>query len=200
MHLFYGMEERAGVTASLNRLANIYQTVVFLADRNGMYDFRNDLAQNRCNGPLRRLPRNLGFAVYLGDGSGDLPAVINGRPNFALRNSAVTIASGLINLSTFGRYGQYIIDTEAAAATDDLDTITDTEAMNGDVIVLRTFSSSRDITVKHATGNIRLNGQTDKALSSASDRLALMWDGSNWQQSRSLTTRSDERSRRFGWS
>ncbi|MDW9572111.1 hypothetical protein GOA75_20045 [Sinorhizobium meliloti] len=175
VHLFYGMEERTGTTSGLNRIANIYQTVIFLADRNGMFDFRNDLVANRSAGPLRRMVGGKsGFLSYTSDASGDYPGILSGRPNFALRNSAVTIAGGVLTLSGLGRYGHYLVDTEAAAATDDLDTITDADAKMGDVIILSTSTSGRDVVVKNGTGNI-LCGGADKTLSTARDRIVLQF-------------------------
>ncbi|WP_172751207.1 hypothetical protein [Ensifer sp. LCM 4579] len=179
VHMFYGMEERTGTTAGLNRIANIYQTVVFLTDRGSMFDFRSDLTARRAFGPIRKMPgaRN-GFAIYNQDGSGDLMSLISGRPNFAVRSASVAIATGVATLSSLGRYGHYFIDTEGGAATDDLDTITDTDARRGDVIILSTFSSARDVVVKNGTGNIVCGA--DRTLSHANDRIGLQFNGTSW--------------------
>ena len=71
------------------------------------------------------------------------------------------------------------IDTEGAASIDDLDTISG--ASEGDIVIIKTAASARDVVVKHATGNITNRTGTDITLSDSADRLTLMFDGSNWQ-------------------
>lgn len=72
------------------------------------------------------------------------------------------------------------VDTESAAATDDLDTIN--QGTDGQVIRLETVSSGRDVTVKNATGNIRLSGGTDFTLNTVYDTLVLEYKSavSSW--------------------
>ncbi|TWA16016.1 hypothetical protein FB004_11997 [Sinorhizobium medicae] len=89
----------------------------------------------------------------------------------------MSIAGGVLTL-TGTRSGLYVIDTEGAAATDDLDTITDADAFDGDTIVLKTSSSSRDVTIKNGTGNI--NAGADRVLNSGSDQIMLMYFGGTW--------------------
>lgn len=88
----------------------------------------------------------------------------------------LTIASGAVTLADKQRK-VVALDTEAAAASDDLDTINGA-AYIGQVIILRTASSSRDVTVKDGTGNILL--PSDRTLSATTDSLTLEWNGSNW--------------------
>lgn len=90
--------------------------------------------------------------------------------------TTATIASGAITATRTNM----IVDTEGSAASDDLDTISG--GADGDLVRLRTASSSRDVTVKHATGNIRLNGAADKALTSVSDTILLERIGGIWCQ------------------
>jgi hypothetical protein len=94
--------------------------------------------------------------------------------------TTLTIASGVITIPRTTSY--HFIDTEASAAADDLDTINGGVA--GDVISLRSAASSRDVTLKHLTGNIQLAGATDKLLSNAADVIWLQYDatGSVWRQ------------------
>lgn len=87
--------------------------------------------------------------------------------------ASTAIASGAVTATTSWMQ----LDTEAAAASDDLDTINGGEA--GAIIILRTTSSSRDVVVRHlggGTGNIRLNGAADFTLVNTSSRLMLMYD------------------------
>lgn len=177
IHLYYGMEERTGTTNGFNRIANLYQTVIPLEERTGIYDFRDTLADNRASGsPLRKLPENAGWSVYTDDAAGNSPARVGGCPNFARYASTLTIAAGVLTITS--KHGYYVIDTEGAAATDDLDKISVAGRLIGDCIVLQTASAARDVTVKHNSvagveGSIWLNGQTDKLLSSGVDNIIL---------------------------
>ena len=88
--------------------------------------------------------------------------------------SAQTIATGVVarpNASLFS------ISTEAAAATDDLVTITGGTA-TGEIIILQAANSSQSVVAKDGTGNLRLAG--DFTLDHAQDRLMLIYDGTNW--------------------
>jgi hypothetical protein len=85
-----------------------------------------------------------------------------------------TIAAGAI---TVAAYSYYNVDTEAAAATDDLDTISG-GVYDGQMLMLRAANSARDVVLKDATGNLRLAG--DFTLTHAQDRILLTFDGSAW--------------------
>ena len=90
-----------------------------------------------------------------------------------LTSSSAGIVSGAITATT----SLIQVDTESTAATDDLDTINGGEAWA--IVVLRSISSSRDVTVRHlggGTGNIRLSGGTNYTLSTTSARLTLIYD------------------------
>lgn len=86
--------------------------------------------------------------------------------------ATLTIATGAVTATN----GLHAIDTEAAAATDDLDTINGGTA--GMTLILRAGSSTRDVVCKNGTGNLRLAG--DFTLSHTDDRLVLISDGVNW--------------------
>lgn len=91
-----------------------------------------------------------------------------------------TIASGAITIQDPSSES-VIIDTEAAAATDDLDTING-PTFEGKTIAIRTLANSRDVVVKHNVGNIRLNGSADFTLDGVADTLTLRWNSalSQW--------------------
>jgi hypothetical protein len=97
-------------------------------------------------------------------------------------SQTLTIASGVVTAT--GSY--HTVDTEGAAASDDLDTING-GTTDGQVLILKTLASSRDVTVKDATGNIRLAG--DCVLGSFNDQICLVYSasGSRWLElSRSI--------------
>lgn len=91
--------------------------------------------------------------------------------NITLRN-LLTIATDIITVGN-GKIQHILVDTEAAAATDDLATI------NGgndyQQVTLTSTSSTRDIVVKHNTGNIVLNGLADFTLDNTADTLTLLY-------------------------
>lgn len=86
-----------------------------------------------------------------------------------------TIAAGVI---TCTGAVDIAVDTEGAAASDDLDTINGTVA--GQLVILRAVSSARTVVVKDSTGNIRLAG--DFSLDNSDDRIVLRSDGTNLRE------------------
>lgn len=73
--------------------------------------------------------------------------------------TALTIASGVVTLTN--NSSSYVIDTEGSTSTDDLDTING--GQDGQVIFIRSASDSRNVVIKHATGNI-FNSQNYDAI------------------------------------
>lgn len=91
----------------------------------------------------------------------------------APKASNLTIASDAITVT--GMYHR--VDTESAAATDDLATINGGE--DGQLLILATVNSGRDVTLNE-TGNIKLGSGTTRTLDNINDRIVLMNDGTNW--------------------
>lgn len=91
---------------------------------------------------------------------------------------AKTIAAGVIAYA--GEGTRITIDTEAAAALDDLDGITG--GKDGDWLIIKSATTTRKPTLKDATGVgtalMQLNG--DFQLASSSDEIELIHNGSNW--------------------
>jgi len=84
----------------------------------------------------------------------------------------LTIAGGVITATK-----SYIrVDTQSAAASDDLDTITAAPA--GAILVVRSVNSARSVVCKDGTGNLKLGA--DRTLNSTVDRLLLHSNGSQW--------------------
>lgn len=103
------------------------------------------------------------------------PVLLDGvEQNIMKTSTTLTIATGAITVVQ-----QYhLVDTEAAAASDDLDTISG--GVTGEQIVLRAANTARTVVIKHATGNIQLNGAADFSLDTTEKALALFFDGTNW--------------------
>lgn len=87
-------------------------------------------------------------------------------------NTAITIATGVVTVTT----SFHAIDTEAAAATDDLDTING--GQTGQVLYIHAANSARDVVAKDGTGNLKLAG--DFTMNNTEDTLTLIFDGTNW--------------------
>lgn len=83
------------------------------------------------------------------------------------------IAGGIITISQFGLV---TVDTEGAAATDNLDTINGSKP--GAIIVLRQAADARDVTAVDSSGNMSLAGNC--AFTDADDTLTLVGTDTGW--------------------
>lgn len=81
----------------------------------------------------------------------------------------LTIATGVVTAIL----ENHLIDTEAAAATDDIDTING--GVHDQIVRFRSVSSARDPTFKNGTGNIVCGA--DRVLSNVADEIAFRYDG-----------------------
>lgn len=93
-----------------------------------------------------------------------------------LNPNTATISSGAITYSG----AHMVIDTESAAASDDLDTISG--ANDGDIAIIRISDSSRNVVLKHGTGNLNLINGQDITLDTITDKIILIFRGSSWDQ------------------
>lgn len=86
-------------------------------------------------------------------------------------DASLTISGGVI-----GTVSQtyYTVDTQAAAASDDLDTING--GVDGYLLVLRALNDSHTVVIKHNTGNILCVGNADITLDDAHDYAILLYD------------------------
>lgn len=88
--------------------------------------------------------------------------------------TSIVIASGAISASR----GFIQIDTEAGAATDNLDTINGGE--NGYILILMIVDPSRAVTVRHGIGNIKLEGGVNFILNTIYSRVELFYQNGFW--------------------
>lgn len=84
----------------------------------------------------------------------------------------LTIAAGVITVTS----NIHAIDTEAAAASDDLDTING--GYPGLRVTLSAKNAARTVVLKDGTGNLSLSG--DFSLTDTADRIELVSNGSTW--------------------
>ena len=88
--------------------------------------------------------------------------------------SNLVVSSGAITVNR----GYHRVDTEGAAATDDLDTIDG--GILGMKLVLTSVSAGRDTTLKATGGNLRLTGAVDFTLANTASNIHLFFTGSLW--------------------
>ena len=88
--------------------------------------------------------------------------------------TTLTIAGGVVTVTQT----QHLIDTEGAAASDDLDTVTGGEAYP--VLILRPASGARTVTLKHGTGNLSCELQQNVSLADVTDVAMLVWNGTGY--------------------
>lgn len=92
------------------------------------------------------------------------------------KNTA-TLASDTLALAVANMTRYVVVDTEGAAATDNLSTISG--GSDGQVLYLIAANAGRVITAKHNVGNIKFSAGTDWVLS-ADKVTKLFYNGSNW--------------------
>ncbi len=102
--------------------------------------------------------------------------VSNRRINTGI-SQPITISGGIIGLGT--NFSYFTVDTQAAAASDDLDTING--GNEGDLIFLRAASAARTVVLKDGTGNLKINGGADLSLDNSDDLAVLHFDGTSWK-------------------
>jgi len=83
--------------------------------------------------------------------------------------STLTIANGEVIISST----YHKVDTESAAATDNLDYVYG-PSFNGQLLMLRAANSARTVVLKDGTGNLKLAG--DMTLDNAEDTITLLYD------------------------
>lgn len=86
----------------------------------------------------------------------------------------LTIASGVVTATQ----SYHVIDTEADAGSDELNTINGGSA--GQIIIIRAEDSFRTVVCKDGTGNLQLEG--DMSLDHTSDTLMLIYSGMYWYE------------------
>jgi hypothetical protein len=99
-------------------------------------------------------------------------------PPVTVGETLTVIAAGVAT-PKFASWTLISIDTEAAAAADDLDTLA--ASYIGATVTLRSATSTRVVTVRDGTGNIQL-GTASRILDSTRDTLILVWDGVSWNE------------------
>jgi hypothetical protein len=95
---------------------------------------------------------------------------------YPLTANPIIIASGVITCPSDNSVTYVLVDTEGAAATDDLVTING--GFEGQIVYFSTTSSSRDVTFKDGIGNLNL--VSDFVCDNNSDTITLIRRGSNW--------------------
>jgi hypothetical protein len=127
---------------------------------------------------LRDNGTSYGDRLYVNTDGGTTwePVVVSTNYIRTNESSTLTIASGAITVTQ----SYHDIETEAAGATDDLDTINDSGLADRAILILRAASSSRTVVLKDGTGNLRLAG--DFSLDHSRDTITLFGAGGIWYE------------------
>lgn len=119
-------------------------------------------------------------AAHVNDLQDEVTAIeqdlVNGMSRVRLGASTLTIASDAVTATK----SLHAVDTEGAAATDNLSTISAGSGVgSGHLLTLYAANAARVVTVKDSVGNITLAGG-DFSLDSAKKSILLRYDGTNW--------------------
>ncbi|MEK9751636.1 MAG: hypothetical protein VW338_00270, partial [Rhodospirillaceae bacterium] len=96
--------------------------------------------------------------------------------NIGFEADELTIATGAI----VPNRSHHTVDTESDAASDDLDTITNTSMAASAILILRASHTDRTVVIKHGTGNIYLVGNIDFSLDDTDKVIVLHRRGTDW--------------------
>lgn len=88
-----------------------------------------------------------------------------------------TISGGVIE--KLGSFAYYSVDTESAAASDNLDTISG--GNEGDLIFIKAAHDNRSVVIRDGQGNILTNGSVDLTLDNTDDLVILHFSGAVWK-------------------
>ncbi len=150
-----------------------------------------------CAGEGTATPDSLANAVEITN------ELIQRGLNSAIDVQNPTISNGAISLTRKSLDTLIYIITEAAAGTDDLDTITASGFVNGDKMTIRGYSNSYITTIKDGTGTIELEGGVDFTTGEYERALTIQLKDSVWYEvsrtSQSIGTTSDYRTAGFGF-
>lgn len=91
-------------------------------------------------------------------------------------SSKLTISGGVIA----PQKAYHTVDTEGAAASDDLDTISADNFSDGDLLILRAEDGGHSVVIKHGTGNIKVSGAVDITLEDVYDSVILLYNSPYW--------------------
>jgi len=97
--------------------------------------------------------------------------------------SELTIASGGVTPPEGSGGGVFTIDTEGNAAADDLDTITQTNTRDGQIIIVMAENAARVVTIRNAqggAGQVLLTGGANFAFASLGEWIALQRRSTDW--------------------
>jgi len=177
VHFLQGFEQRTGAFGGYgkgNRITDIVQITIHREDYGGLYDTRTDLMDDRSNkSPFRKIAGIDAFTIPTLDTAGRSPPLFSGRINHQRCPTTCIISGGVLTLP--GRFGYYFVDTEAAAALDDVDSIVTPEMRDGDEFTLLIATSSRAVNYKIAS----IGTGSDFRMDNASDILTLIITNSN---------------------
>lgn len=134
---------------------------------------------------LVRLPKGTALQRLRMNAAATAPEWVTVDPT-AIDFGTLTIAGDAVTLpaiATGTLHGVLIVDTEGAAATDNLTNINGTGTIPlGFELRVQQAASARDVTFVHATGNLRNGGAVNVPMATAFDSVTYFWLGTVWRE------------------
>ena len=92
------------------------------------------------------------------------------------------VSATAVSLSQRGGLVQINLAADGAQNLDDIydEHGGEKQFTTGNIVTLRTSSPTRDVTVRHGLGNVRLNGGVDMVMDNTAKTLMLMWGTGHW--------------------
>ena len=166
---------------AIDNSADGYDATLLLRQNNGTKglvsydDSSNTMSFIYGTDPSATTGIHIDSSGYVGIGSESPASTLDVHGIVSVGNDTqLTIASGAITVTQ----SSHQVDTEGDASSDDVDTING--GVTGAILILRSQSSSRDVTFKDATGNLHMAG--DFTCTSTGDSIMFYFGGSNWHE------------------
>jgi hypothetical protein len=123
--------------------------------------------------------------------------------NMSIPNESLSIVDGVLTVDRSSVETLVYLDTQSAAASDNLDSILATGFVAGDKITIRGANSGRITTVRDGVGNIELEGGNNFLTADTETAITLQLKDSTWYElnrtSQSVGATSDYRTAGFGF-
>ncbi len=101
-------------------------------------------------------------------------------PNFKV---AATIATGIVTVDRIASSMLVVVDTEGGAGTDDLDTITITDVVDNDTIIIVGANVAHIVTLRNGIGNIHLANSANFSTGTQTGQIILKYLSGAWYES-----------------
>jgi hypothetical protein len=176
-YVYLTLPDGVTIVANIDNTADAYQQVQqFLSTSSALTD---STLQTDATFGYRVFGSTTGSVGSLA-GTTELTRFLVARPSNAPKfKVAVTIAAGVVTTDRVSNDMLLVVDTEGAAAADNLDTITIADVVDNDVITITGANAARIVTVT-GSGNITLANTTNFATGNNTKKIVLRYQSGSW--------------------